>query len=139
MLRHADLTGTHFQRARYNRDTMWPAGFDARNSGAIGPEAQLHRANLRDVDLHNVDLHDADLHEADLRQTRLSGANLRRVNLRGADLSGANLCQADLRDADLNGAILQGARYTEETKWPVGFSAQDAGMVLEGSNNPLAM
>jgi len=35
------LSKAVFLEALYDKDTKWPRGFDYRNSGAIGPEANL--------------------------------------------------------------------------------------------------
>ena len=66
---------------------------------------------------------------------KCAGADLQDIDLRGADLLAANLYGANLRGAnlyraDLTGANLREARYTAETKWPVGFDPKAAGAVL---------
>ncbi|MFC6929839.1 pentapeptide repeat-containing protein [Actinomadura yumaensis] len=43
---------------------------------------------------------------------------------------GANLQGANLSDAILQGADLQGAKASEFTRWPIGFSPEDAGVVI---------
>lgn len=73
-LQGADLLGASLTSAKYDATTRWPVGFDYRNTGAIGPGANLQGVNLQ-------------------------GAILRGVILYGADLRGANLRDADLQDA----------------------------------------
>jgi hypothetical protein len=80
----------------------------------IGPQADLHRANLGGANLVGANLHGANLHGANLHGAELLGADLGGANLYGADLGGANLHDADLvganlHDADLVGANLHGA------------------------------
>ena len=76
---------------------------------AIGRDADLCGANLRDADLRCADLYDANLCGANLRDANLYGADLRGANLRDADLRCADLCSANLYGADLRGADLRGA------------------------------
>lgn len=56
-----------------------------------------------------VALINANLDRANLREVALHGACLRHVNLRGAELSGANLRDSDLSEADLRGVQLANA------------------------------
>lgn len=133
-LRGADLSNADLSRAIYNSGTNWPDGFDYRNSGAIGPNANLLGADLSGTDLRGGDLRGANLRgtvlsDANLRGADLSDANLRYADLRGADLSDTDLSDADLRYTDLRDVFLFGARYNETTKWPEGFDYQRSGAV----------
>jgi uncharacterized protein YjbI with pentapeptide repeats len=78
-----------------------------------------------------VNLENAALRSADLRHANLAGSNLRGSDLTGADLSGSRLGGADFTAAKLEGAKLVGARYNDKTRWPEGFSPQEAGAMLE--------
>src|SRR5487761_829652 len=76
---------------------------------AVGRDANLTGANLRDANLRDANLTGANLRDANLRDANLTGANLRDANLTGADLRGANL-----RDANLTGADLRDANLTDD-------------------------
>ncbi|MCO4763913.1 MAG: pentapeptide repeat-containing protein [Myxococcales bacterium] len=125
-LRKFDLRGLDLRWTRYDSRTRWPAGFNPRTSGAVGPKAKLAGRVLRRAQLAGMDLRGVDLRRADLRRARLLG-----VQLQGADLRGALLHGADLRQARLNGAKLQGARYDSATRWPAGFVPADHGAKLQ--------
>ncbi|MEM8542718.1 MAG: pentapeptide repeat-containing protein [Cyanobacteria bacterium P01_H01_bin.119] len=71
-------------------------------------EADLRKANLRDVNLSRACLIDANLQEADL-----SGANLEGIYGDRANFQAANLAQAQLSQAKLIGATLTNANLTE--------------------------
>ena len=130
-LRNGDLStltlaGADLRWAQYNRRTRWPAGFDHRRSGALGPGANLAGKVMRDASIRGVDLSGANLHKADLR-----GADLRGCQLRGADLRGALLHGANLTRSRLSGARLTDARFSTTTRWPEGFQPAVAGAKLE--------
>jgi uncharacterized protein YjbI with pentapeptide repeats len=94
--------------------------------------ASLKRANFCEAKLGWTDLRHAGLKEADLRRTDLRSADLREANVDGADFSDADLRGTDFRSvADLGKANLSGAKASGETKWPVAFDWQAAGVVLE--------
>jgi menaquinone-dependent protoporphyrinogen oxidase len=152
-LANADLTGADLSGADLNdanletadlRDTAlyWTQMADA-NLQAVN----LEEGNLIGADLSGADLTDANLARAILNGCILTNANLRGANLSGADLHWADLSGADLRDAnlqvamlgwsdlsgaDLTGATLSLAMYNEYTKWPEGFSPEQAGCRFVG-------
>lgn len=106
-LRGTDLSGCQLESAdlrlaRYDRNTIWPANFDYRNCGAIGPEARLNGMFLNSADLSGMDLQ-----EATMMGAYLSGADLSGCCLRGVRIAGA-----DLRHALLRGACLEGIRFS---------------------------
>ncbi len=105
-LRNANLEGVKLQTAQYDRYTVFPERFDYKNSGAIGPGANLSAAFLNTANLRNADLHGANLLGAYLRGADLTGANLQGARLSGADLRHAYLTGAYLRNARLTGANL---------------------------------
>lgn len=72
----------------------------------------------------------ADLSRAYLTRANLTEANLSRANLSRADLSGTNLTGAYLTRANLTGANLYGARANRYTRWPAGFDAKAAGVMV---------
>jgi len=100
-LQSCQLEGTDLRLARYDRQTMWPDGFDFRSCGAIGPQATLNGSFLNSADLSGMDLEGASL----------MGAYLSGANLSGACLRGARLAGADLRHALLRGALCEGTRF----------------------------
>lgn len=91
-------------------------------------DANLQRADLKDLDFRNARLSGAELQGADLRKAQfqkanfqqahlqradLSKAQLQNADLRGAHLDFANLTQAQLQRADLTGAQIQSANFFE--------------------------
>ncbi|MEM7533749.1 MAG: pentapeptide repeat-containing protein [Chloroflexota bacterium] len=119
ILKEANLKGTNLDAAmldgailvqcRYGEYTKWPSGFDYKNSGALGPYANLRRSNLGKANLNQAELNQANLLEANLNQADLGRANLNQANLKRATLEGANLQLTDLSEANLSGAILSNA------------------------------
>jgi uncharacterized protein YjbI with pentapeptide repeats len=130
------LNGADLRLARYDKKTIWPEGFDYRNSGAIGPKAILNGGFLNSADLSGMDLEGcslmgshlsgANMNGACLMDVRFFGADLRYALLRGALCKGARFsgCQldyadfrwADLANTDLNSAeTIGGADFTEAT------------------------
>lgn len=67
-----------------------------------------------DMDLHGADLCWSDLRGADFRWADLSEANLRGADFSNADLSGADLSGADLLKITLCGATIDGARVRNQ-------------------------
>lgn len=116
------LQGQSLRNARYDATTRWPAGFDPKRSGALGPGAVLRGADLRRARLTAIDLRGADLRGADLRGASFDGARLQRARLDDARLEGA-----DLRGASLEGCTMTNARYDGSTRWPDAFDAAEAG------------
>jgi uncharacterized protein YjbI with pentapeptide repeats len=117
----ANLTGANLAEAklmmtRYDSATLWPAGFEYKKSGAIGPNAQLggvflNTVNLRGADLQNVNclgsyLAGADFTGANLAGARLSGADVKRAYFTGAFLRGARMNNLDLIGCDFRAADL---------------------------------
>lgn len=140
-LRQADLTKADLQGADLRDASLaWAdlngcnlKGSDLKRANLMGSEmkkanlqqANLTRANLNGVNLSQANLSQAKLIEADLNWALLTGADLSQANL-----SEANLGWADLIKADLSRAKLNKARYNEQTKWPEGFSPEEAGCIL---------
>ena len=121
-----DLTGADFRWAQYNRHTRWPAGFNYRECGAIGPGASLAGRVMRDAALRGVDLRATKLRGADLRGADMRGCRLEDADLRDTRLHGANLSRCQMR-----GVRLQGARFSTTTQWPAGFDPATAGARVE--------
>jgi len=120
-LRYAILKGTRMfgakgldkallGRAIYDHETTWPIEFDYKRSGAFGPGAILENASLNG----------AILRELDLRDSILVGADLSGIDFWHTDLSGANLAGVTLKETDFRWAI-----YSNNTKWPEGFTPPD--------------
>lgn len=119
----ADLSGTDLRGANLERGNLMGADLrEADLSGATLKNAILNGATLTGARLQNADLSGADLNWVKGDQTNLEGADLRETSLGWADLSGATL----------DGAKLENARYNEQTQWPAGFSADEAGCVFVG-------
>lgn len=72
------------------------------NGVTVGPQVNLHEADLSGLDLSGLVLAGANLHGANL-----SGADLTGASLAGANLHGANLEAAKLKGCDLSRAVLQ--------------------------------
>jgi len=114
-----NLKGADLRLARYNDSTLWPANFDYRSSGAIGPEARLSGMFLNSADLSGMDLQGAtmmgtylsgaNLSGCCLRSVRIAGADLRHSLLRGACMEGIRLSGCQLDYADFRGASLANA------------------------------
>lgn len=119
------LAGRNLRLARYDARTRWPAGFDYRRSGALGPGAKLAGQVFRGMALTSLDLRDADLQGADLSGARLTATRLERADLRRANLRGT-----DLRTTRLGKARFEGARFDSQTRWPDDFEPADHGAEL---------
>jgi uncharacterized protein YjbI with pentapeptide repeats len=138
-LARANLVGANLRKAKYNDDTIWPAGFDYRNSGAFGPRANLRGANVERAILEGANLRGATLEGANLEEANIRGATLAGADLRGANLARANLARANLEEANVRGATLAGAdlfranlklaSYDDATIWPDGFDPINAGAI----------
>jgi hypothetical protein len=102
---------------------------------------QVDYIRLRHRDLRKANLSDGHYEGVAFTETRLDGAWLERANFNGASFRGASLVNANLRGAnlencnlravDFTGADLEGvnmldAKFDAETKWPNGFSVQNA-------------
>ena len=98
--------------------------------GALLSEADLSNANLSQAILNGATLTGAKLHGAVLKGTDLNWANLQRADLTGADLRNAELGWADFSKATLTNVDLRDAKCNRQTKWPAGFSAEEAGCIL---------
>ena len=122
----------------------WDGHLKESRAASILANFDLQRSNLRDVfwrgvnirgvDLYGSDLSTASLRNADLRKAVLYEANLTDCIFVGANLGEANLEKATLIGANFSGANLAevrliGAKFDARTKWPVGFSAVEAGAV----------
>ncbi|MFD4268186.1 pentapeptide repeat-containing protein [Rhodococcus sp. NPDC058481] len=94
--------------------------------------ANFTGAHLRYADLMLANLQWATVRNVDMKGVVLLGATLESANLGGSDLTGANLVEADLTNTHLEGgttlggevdaaAVLRDLKYTDETKWPVGY------------------
>ena len=132
-LLHAQTENLDLTDCLYDRHTVWPNGFDVKNSRAIGPGAMLKGQNLSGVQLDGADLKGANLGQADLSRASLVGANLERTSLRGTHFQ-----RADLTGANLKGATLKGALYDEATRWPKGFDPEKRGAVSTDSGSGLS-
>jgi menaquinone-dependent protoporphyrinogen oxidase len=145
-LHGADMRQVDLTRVDLSLTDLSEAGLGwARLNEANLSRADLSRANLIGAELRGANLNGSDLQQAILNGANLAGAQLQGADLRQADLNwavltgasliraklqGAGLGWADLSEADLNEAELDKARYNEYTKWPEGFSAEDAGCIL---------
>lgn len=115
----ADLTGADFHGANLNR--------------ADFVEANLTDADLEFTDLISATFYDANLTDANLSWTTLADARLSDANLTRANLTRANLeCAQMGATTELRGANLTDVYYTENMRWPEGFtpppsSASEAG------------
>ena len=143
-LEGAVLAGTELAGSKFDEETRWPATFDAKTSGAVGPGANPGVVDLRGADLRRASLVEANLQGGQFGDANLSGASLRGANvrdadlskaslhdadLRGTDLRGVDLRGADLRGAQLEGADLRGALYDRDTRWPDTFGHRGSGAV----------
>jgi uncharacterized protein YjbI with pentapeptide repeats len=120
-LRNAQLGGADLSRANLDTATL--------------VDANLERATLRSARLRSADLRNARLRQASCRSADFTQAILDQADLSAADLEEATLFAADLRGAVLSGAVLhradlRAARYDARTRWPEGFSPDEAGTVL---------
>jgi hypothetical protein len=107
------------------------------------PIFYLGSLDLRRAYLNKADLERAYLGNSNLARAELQGANLRSARLPSAillyaELGGASLEKADLTNANLRGAKLDGAKFSEATanqytRWPIGFEARAAGVIMEDS------
>lgn len=98
----------------------------------------LKRYSEGEREFTGADLEHAQLVLKDLKAAVLVEANLTRANLIHADFTGANLERAILTEAKLQDTILQrailtdadlkGAQYSSETKFPLDFDPEKAGM-----------
>jgi uncharacterized protein YjbI with pentapeptide repeats len=98
--------------------------------------SDLSGAHLNKATLNKTKLIEACLEGADLRESELIGADLSRADLKGADLRGAALIGADLSGADLRETKLGGARYSDDTRWPEGFTPQPEATNMEIESAP---
>src|SRR6476661_2206678 len=72
----AQLQEAKLKLAQYDAHTLWPEGFNYKNSGAIGPQANLSGAFLNTAYLRGADLQGADLTGANLEQLKsIAGAD----------------------------------------------------------------
>jgi uncharacterized protein YjbI with pentapeptide repeats/menaquinone-dependent protoporphyrinogen IX oxidase len=141
-LQATDLRGADFSQAHLGWADLREAqcqGADFSKANLIG--VNLEGANLQEAALPYAILNGSTLSHANLRQADLQGTDLNWADLQGADLTGANLIQAhlgwaNLTDAQLSEAHLEAARYNSHTRWPAGFSPEQAGCILV-ENAPL--
>jgi hypothetical protein len=133
VLERVDLRGANLEEAGFRGANLREADLSGANLiRANLSGANLNTANLSEANLSGAVLRGADLRGANLRGAALVGANLRGADLSGADLGGAGLNGADLREAlltgaDLTGSFLIGAdlgqtKYSDDTRWPDGFT-----------------
>lgn len=123
---------------------------DCNLSGATLRNAQfegvlLIRANFTGADLSGSEFYlvlgfDAVFEKASMQNVKLMGGSFKDANFVGADLTGASFLDdnlggyIDLSGADFTGAKLDSvkfgsAAYSEETKFPTGFSPKQAGLM----------
>jgi glycogen operon protein len=119
-LRNAQLSGADLSRANLDTATLVDANLE---------RATLRGSRLRSADLRNARLREASCKAADFTQACLDQADLSLANLEEATLFGADLRGAVLSGAVLRRADLRGARYDAATRWPEGFSPDEAGTV----------
>lgn len=135
-LRRADLTGADLTRADFADAhlagaqlvtvTLWGTDF----TGADLRHASLRMAHLFVLPPSIVDFRGTHSTNVDLLRPNLTCADLRGADLTSADLAGASLRGADLRDAHVSGAKLDSVQGDSETKWPVGFDPEAAGVIF---------
>ena len=128
------------------RGEKYLAGADLRGADLSGLAADLSGLNTpyseyRGVNLFLANLIGANLIGANLIGARLAGAyltgayligaNLSNADLNQAVLSNANLIVANLSNAGLTGADLTGAIADKYTKFPPGFDAKKAGVIIK--------
>ena len=124
-----NLDNSDLKGALYDKDTIWPDGFDYQNSGAYGPNANLKSANLSEVDLSDADLSGADLRGADLSNSILSKAHrtskrrVKKMYQLRAMFGGHKIYSV--------GVNLKDALYNKNTIWPKGFEPKSAGAILK--------
>jgi uncharacterized protein YjbI with pentapeptide repeats len=117
----ANLRGAVLAEANFQLANLVSADLrEAMLTGANLSHAILHRANLRGANLVHSDLNGAVLDDADLRRADLEHADLQYTQLRGVDL----------RDANLTNANWEGAVATDNTRWPIGFDVEAAGIIV---------
>jgi len=80
-------------------------------------EANLSFADLREADLWNIDFQDANLREADLRKALLEDVNFQGTDLREANLQDANLKGTYLKETDLRGAKYDYKKLMFQVDW----------------------
>ncbi|MDX1688396.1 MAG: pentapeptide repeat-containing protein [Candidatus Promineifilaceae bacterium] len=132
-LREADLRGARLSWADLGGGDLSGANLERGNlMGTNLKEANLSGACLKNAVLNGATLTAAQLSNADLSGADLNWTKLAEADLEGADLRDASLGWADLRQANLDGARLENARYNEQTRWPAGFSAEEAGCIFVG-------
>ena len=125
-LTDAKLEDTQFKVTIYDSETIFPEGFDYKNSGAVGPGAILNGAFLNTANLRGVDLTGAKFIGAYLSGTDFTGAILDDVSFSGANLQKAIMTGASLRNARLGNTELQA----------VDFRAADlTGAIIENIQN----
>ena len=147
-LHHLDLSKTQLDHTDLSVVDLHGASLnwaDLSESSLV--DSDLREANLVGAKLINANLEGSELARAILNGAALTGANLKNCNLQGADLNWADLSEADLTGAILSGAMLgwanleradltdatlTGAQYNAYTRWPEGFSPQEAGCVNVG-------
>lgn len=87
------------------------------------------RGWLSDKTLENADVSRANLREIDFKGANFVGANLSFSDLQGANLTDVNLSNATLDNADLSGATLQNTKFDENTSLK---RVRLAGAILSG-------
>lgn len=100
--------------------------YDERYMQPVTIRVNLSLVHAANADFTYANLALANLSQADFRGARFIDANLQGAMLNRADLSGADLRGADLYGADMRNATLTGIRYNERTRWPAGFTPDDA-------------
>ena len=104
-------------------------------SEALGPGA-----DFKSSDLSSCEARDANLSKANMKDLYLTGANFEGANLEGSDLSGTmaqrtNFSQCRMARANLEGAVLDGADFSCADLTDANFSyASLYGTIFEGAN-----
>jgi hypothetical protein len=137
-----DLIGANLRRIRLS-DKYVPGG--ANLAGALFWRSTLVDAVLRGANLQGAQFGDVDLRQSSLERANFQAAYLHSADLRHVNLSKANLGKADLRNANLRSANLQdarnldqsnlaGAKANSETRFPDGFSWDNAGVIMDAGS-----
>jgi hypothetical protein len=94
--------------------------------------ARLSYASFLGADLTGTDFNGAFLDHAKLQGANLTGTTLDQTDLGSAQIQGAQLGGVDLSTVqNLDSADLYGAHANRSTRWPAGFDAGRAGVVLD--------
>ena len=124
---------------------------DFSNSSFVGTNfnhAKIHNSNLSGCDMSNANaryakfaysnFEDTLCRNTDFLFSNLQGANFNRANLQKANLAIANIIGADFSGAKNLPNVAAGAIYNKDTKFPAGYSPEQAYMLEFKSGANLA-